>query len=144
MQQFFFAQSVDANAKQLSLKRRQLAELDKTIDKLESRLMKDEIGHETYKKWHRKYNLERGELLGQINNLQQDNNNQFKKLKDYLPLLSDVPGIFKNVNLEKKHLLLKLVFDHGLIYSEGLVRTPKINIMFYENSLILKENDCSL
>ncbi len=134
-----FKVALELQVKQLALKSSQLKEVDNNIDRLEAKFMKEEIESVTYKKWYKKYNIERAELTSAIIDLKQDNSSHWKELRKKLPLLTNIPKVYEGIDAEQQFMLIKTVFDHGLVYLNGTVRTPKINPVFSHNSLILKE-----
>lgn len=132
-------EALNDRVKQIGEKTKTLHELDIKIEKLEDRLMNDEIEPDTYKKWFKKYNGERGEIMSELSILNSDKTDQWDRLNKHLPLLTNIPGLYEKANLEQQHMLLKRVFEHGLIYSDGVVRTTKLNAALAHNTLTLKE-----
>lgn len=134
-----YSVSLEAHLKLLKVKEQKLKEIEKSIDRLEERFMKDEIEHKTYRKWNEKYNIEKAVILNEVRHLHNGSEQNWNMLKDHLHLLTDVPKIYHSVSVEKQQLLLKMVFEHDLVYLNGAVRTPTINPALSHNSLILKE-----
>lgn len=143
----FLTESVDKNykvalesqSKQIILKSKKLNDTELAIEKLEVKMMRDEIEPETYKKWHKKYQIEKSELGTEIQELKNNTVTSWKKLARHLPRLTNIHKIYEEINDEQRFMLIKEVFDFGIIYVNGTCRTPKINPAFIRNSMILKE-----
>lgn len=132
-------EAVQIKLKQAEVKKEQLKSVLLKIERLEERLVNDEIETETYRKYYRKFQSEKSllnEEISYLNNLQED------ILSEQLALLTQMTAltaIYKRSNLNQKHALLNGVFKHGLSYSEGAFRTPYINPVLTHNLLIMNE-----
>lgn len=119
---------------------KQLAEVNKKVDRLEERLMNDEIDGITYKKWLQKYSMERAllsdALLKATINV---TDNKWKRIEALLPELTSLKNIYKIATLPRKQALIRGVFKHKLTYSEGAFRTPDVDAAFSANVLTAKE-----
>lgn len=132
-------QTLDTN-KVLIARKKQLVDIEQKVDKLEGRLMNDEIDAVTYKKWLDKYRQEKAVIVDEIESLNDNSrSDKFEKLNHLLPKLSNLKDIYKMAKLEDKHSLIKGVFKLSLSYSEGKFRTPYILPAFVSNSLKAKE-----
>lgn len=120
-------------------KNEELSIILKKIDQLEERLMNDEIEGQTYKKWYKKFNIQKAKLESEIQELSKEESMGLDKAQRLLPHLTDLPGIFKKANIFQKHSIVREVFKAGLIYVDGGLRTPYLNPVFSHNALILKE-----
>jgi site-specific DNA recombinase len=116
-----------------------LATVNRKIEKLEERLMNDEINSQTYKRWYKKLAVERSLIQSQIDSLANDKESMFNKIESLLPSLTELPQIFERATLFQKHSILREVFKQGLMYGRGAFRTPYINPALAHNSMILKE-----
>lgn len=121
-----------------SEKRLQLSELDQKMERLEEKMMNDEIDAPTYKKWYTKYSGEKAALLLEIKNLRSGDQATHNQLLKLLPSLTDIPAIFKMADIVDQHRMLREVFRHEIIYSEGHSRTLSINPAFSHNLLKFK------
>lgn len=120
---------------------RQIADVNQKIERLEERLMNDEIDGDTYKKWFQKYRTERAMLADEI--VQAKNNDstaQWEKLRSHLDKLNSLKEVYwLAVQQNKQKQFIQGVFKHNLTYSEGIFRTPSIAVPFIDNSLKAKE-----
>lgn len=73
----------------------QLTEVNKKIEKLEARLMNDEIESSTYKTWFQKYSSERALLLKEIDTLKKNGNDKWQRLEKLLPELTNIQSIYE-------------------------------------------------
>ena len=65
--------------------------------------------------------------------------NIFIKIEQALPLLTNLSGLYNTVQLNGKQLLLKKVFEGGLIYDGVILRTPQLHSVLIHNCLKMKE-----
>ncbi|MCR8560468.1 recombinase family protein [Mucilaginibacter sp. BJC16-A38] len=132
-------ESGSVRLQQQQAKEKNLAEIEKKIDKLEERLMNDEIESDTYKKYFKKFNSEKMVLKEEINHLKAGNSElmtaQFEQMKHLLC----ISAIFKKAEISQQHVFLKRVFKHSLTFIEGVFRTPWIHSLFEHNLLIMKQ-----
>ncbi|WEK18869.1 MAG: recombinase family protein [Candidatus Pedobacter colombiensis] len=128
------------NAKVLLEREKQLKDIDRKIDKLEERLMDDEIDGGTYKKWKQKFSQEKAVILKDIDTISQESKgNKLEKLNRLLPLMTSIKSIYKEAPLRSKHAIVRGVFKHKLVYIDGMFRTPSMEPAFHYNSLKAKE-----
>jgi site-specific DNA recombinase len=125
--------------KQNETKQKALSEIEQKIDKLEKRYMDDEIEHETYRKYFKKYKSERAILTDQIKTLATNTVELLERQLARIKQLTRVVEIFGRAELSQQHAFLRVVFKHGFKFFEGVVRTPWIHPAFNHNLLILKE-----
>ena len=130
---------VSAKAREAAVKKDQLKNLLVKIDRLEERLINDEIEIETYRKYFKKFQLEKALLNEEIGFLTKLQDDSFNEKLALLPHLVSMPAIYKQANLNQKHSLLNGVFKHGLMFSEGAYRTPYINPVFTHNLQIINK-----
>ena len=120
-------------------KRVERSELQIKIDRLEEKMMNDEIEPVTYKKWFSKYSSQKAYLDSEIYKLSIDKKSALKKAIELLDYLLDVPGIFRVADILDQHALIREVFKHNIIYSDGKCRTPVVNPAFSHNYLGFKK-----
>lgn len=114
----------------LKAKSQQLSEVVRKTQKLEERLMNEEIEASTFKSWFQKYSSEKALLVKEISVLKQDEPNQWKRFDRLVPALANLFDIYEKADLGAKNKLVKAVFKHNLSYSDGAFRTPSINDAF--------------
>jgi hypothetical protein len=95
--------------------------------------MNDEIEHETYRKYYKKYQLEKALLNEEINFLTKLQDDSYNEQMELLPYLLSMPAIYEKANLNQKHSLLNGVFNRGLMFGGGAFRTFYINPVFRHN-----------
>jgi site-specific DNA recombinase len=120
---------------QLTAKQGQLKDITAKIERLEERLINDEIEVDTYKKYYRKFQAEKALLSSEIGLLDNSVSDKINRQLALLPLLINIPAIYDRATLNQKHSLLHGVFKHGLSYSEGAFRTPYITPALRHNLL---------
>ncbi len=121
----------------LASREKQLKDIANKIDKLEERLMNDEINADTYKKWQRKFSQDKALLFDEIESSRSGQREQkLKKLNRLLPLMSNIRMIYSNATLSRKQSLIRGVFKHNLTYVDGTFRTASIEPAFRDNALI--------
>ena len=120
---------------QIGDRQKELADIEAKIEKLEEKMMNDEIEASTYKKWFNKYAGEKAFITSEIKKLKSDNKGKWEKMMELLPTLLDVPGIFEKAEINDQHSLVREVFKHPLVYKDGMCRTPTINPAFAHNLL---------
>lgn len=115
-------------------------EIDRKIEKLEVRLMEDEIDGATYKKWKQKFATERAVLQHDIDStLNNEQTEKWNKLSRLLPQMTSIRTIYKTAPAHRKLMLIKGVFKHNLTFFEGRFRTASIEPAFAANALKAKE-----
>jgi len=124
---------------ELAAKSKELLEINKKIEKLETRLMNDEIEPSTYKNWFQKYSSEKALTIKDITRLKNSGPDKWQQLERFMPALTNVFDIYEKAKISAKINLVKGVFKHNLVYSEGAFRTPSISEAFAYNSLKAKE-----
>jgi site-specific DNA recombinase len=132
-------EALSKREKQLGELRKVLGALEQKIHRLEEKMMNDEIEGATYKKWSGKYSEEKAALLSEILKLNTNYEEKWNRLSVLLGELTRLPELFEELPVRKKHMLVKGVFKHGLVYSEGSYRTPWLHPAVSHNELIMKE-----
>ncbi|PTQ97042.1 hypothetical protein C8P68_104538, partial [Mucilaginibacter yixingensis] len=124
----------------ITTRKKQLNDINEKIEKLENRLMKDEIDGQTYKKWLSKFSHEKSIIQHNLNENQKTGNaRKFAELESYMDQLTNLKGIYSISTNDDRQLLIRGVFKHKLTYSGGPFRTPSISSVFVHNSLKAKE-----
>ncbi|QTE40438.2 recombinase family protein [Mucilaginibacter gossypii] len=107
-------------------RQKELTDIETKIERLEEKMMNDEIEPSTYKKWFNRYAGEKAFIVSEIKKLKEDNKDKWQKMMDLLPTLLDIPGIFEKADINDQHSLIREVFKHPLMYKDGMCRTPTI------------------
>lgn len=124
----------------ITARQKSISEIQKKMDKLEERLVNDEIDSAFYKKWHEKFRKDMAMMndeLSQASRLQKDN--PVSRIEALAPYLTNMSYIYQLGNLKEQHALIQAVFKQNLTFSDGAFRTPSINPIFAANALIAKE-----
>lgn len=124
---------------QLSEKTKELAKIDEKIERLEEKMLNDEIETVTYKKWYAKYAEEKAAAEYELKQIQGGNEDRWNRLKTKLELLTNLRNLYEELPLDKKQILLNGVFDRGLVYEKGAYRTPRLHPALSHNELIMNE-----
>lgn len=131
--------ALDNSVIMLEKQNERLLELNTKIDKLEEKLMNEEIEGVTYKKWYRKYVQERAHIQSVIDGLNRNNDGKWERFTELIPYLTRIPILYMVADLRQKHTLVKRWFQHGLVYREGVFGTRNLHPAFAHNELVLKE-----
>lgn len=131
------------NEKILLTKNQQLLELDKKIEELEESYFNKEIELSTYKRWFAKHTSERGHVLAEISKASSKKTSKWERLSKHLPRLSNLGELYRKARTIDQHRLVRGVFKHNFIYSDGAFRTPSINEIFFNNYLNSMKKGCS-
>jgi site-specific DNA recombinase len=126
-------------SKQAAVKTVELQDVNIKIDKLEEKIVNDEIEPETYRKYYKKYQYDKARLTDELGHLKGLNGDRLDEQLALLPHLASLSAMFEKANINQKHSLLKGVFKHGMTYSEGAFRTPWINPAFTHNLQIINK-----
>jgi len=136
----FIERSLIDNRKIIASREKQIEEVDRKIEKLEEKLMNDEVDGQTFKKLKIKLHSEKNLLIESRKELQSGNaEHKLRRLDEIMPELTSLKSIYQISNLKRKQSLIRGVFKHKLTYSDGAFRTPKIDETFSPNSLKAKE-----
>lgn len=121
-------------------RKKQLSQVKVKLERLEERLINDEIDGPTFKKWNARLTQERVVLEDSIEQLSIEGiHRKLDKVSRYLPLLANIGEIYKSADFKGKQLLLKTVFKVGITIKEGQLRTPYIHPALAHNVLNIKE-----
>jgi site-specific DNA recombinase len=116
-----------------------LNEVVAKIDRLEERMINDEIEMVTYKKWFIKLSAEKGVLETAINNLGKAQTNLLEKLQQAIPVLTNLRNLYLKISLAGKQAFLKKVFEGGLVYDGHTLRTPRLHAALAHNYNNIKQ-----
>ena len=122
----------------LETKYREFNAVSAKIEGLEEKMINDKIEASTYKTWFSRLNAERGALENEIIRLKKDKHTMFDRLDEAIPMLCDLRNLYISTTLEGQQLLLKKVFEVGLMYDGHILRTPMINPALVDNYLNMK------
>ncbi|MFB2121201.1 hypothetical protein [Parapedobacter sp. 2B3] len=110
------------------------------VPQVEEKLINDEIDGTTYKKWVNRYSQDKAVLNEQIEQtLNSNDEKELTKLIQFLPKVTGLKNLYKEMPLNRKQALIKGVFKLDLTYFDGKFRTPYIEPAFARNALIAKE-----
>jgi len=124
---------------QVLAKKKNLIEVENKIEKLEERLMNDDIVVETYKKYYKKFAAEKAALAEEVKALGDGNENIVANQKSKMQQLTKISQLIKRSHISQQHVFFKKVFKQGLTFFEGAFRTPWLHPLFLHNALIMKE-----
>lgn len=116
--------ALDNNEGVLAAKTAQLNTVDKKIEELEESYFRKDIELSTYKRWFAKHTAEKGHILDEIQKASTKRRSKRDKFSKLLPKLTSLGSLHERANMMDKHKLVRAVFKHGLVYSEGIFRTP--------------------
>lgn len=118
-------------------------ELQKTQTKIRSTqerfLLQPEISMEVYSKVITELKETESRLENTIAVVQKRSKEMYGLIEDFLPLLTNIDGMYSNMNLDEKQRFLKTVFSDILYYENGVYRTPYIFPIFADKLLVLKQ-----
>lgn len=77
-------------------------------------------------------------LVSEMNKLKEDDKDKRQKMRDLLPTLPDIPGIFEKAGIKDQHSFIREVFKHPLTYKDDMCRTHTKNPAFAHNLLKIK------
>jgi hypothetical protein len=109
------------------------------IERLEFKIINDEIEAKTYKAWYAKLSAQKGALENEIVELRKGKKTVFDNLDEAIPLMTNLKNLYHGVSLEGKQLLLKTGFELGLTYNGSVLRTAMINPALVDNYLKIKD-----
>jgi len=97
-------------------------------------MVNDEIENATYKKWFKKFSVQKSILEAEIMELNKQNDGNLGRAVHLIPALLDFKAIFRKATIFQKHSILREVFKGGLTF-----RTPFLHPALAHNELIIKE-----
>ena len=81
----------------------ELQAIEAKIDGLEEKMVNDEIENATYKKWFKKFSVQKSILEAEIMELNKQNDGNLGRAVQLIPALLDVKAIFKKATIFQKH-----------------------------------------
>ena len=102
-------------------------------------MVNDEIENATYKKWFKKFSVQKSIIEAEIIELNKQNDGNLSRAVQLIPALLDVKAIFKKATIFQKHSILREVFKGGLTYVGDAFRTPFLHPVLAHNELIIRE-----
>ncbi|HVM86858.1 MAG TPA: recombinase family protein [Puia sp.] len=123
----------------INSKLKKIEELKSKIERIEIKLINDQIESSTYKKWFAKLSSEKGSLELEVSKMTIRKTNLIDKIKQVVPRLSDLKKLYHSIRLKDKFLLLNKVFEGGLLWDGSVLRTPRLHFALMHNYNKLKE-----
>ncbi len=133
------AKAMNFRTLSLKTKEQEFRDVSGKIEKLEEKMINDQIDASTYKVWFSKLSAQRGALENEIIGLKKADKHVFDRLEEAIPLLTNLKHLYIACSLEGQQMLLKRVFEVGLVYDGHVVRTPSINPALVDNYFRMKE-----
>ncbi|WP_139169872.1 hypothetical protein [Chitinophaga terrae (ex Kim and Jung 2007)] len=119
---------------------KQKSEIEAKLDKLEERLINEEIDSNTFKKWRVKLFQQLGVLDEELNNLRTGSLQvKWNRLSKVLPRMNNLRSFFDSASPQSRQKLLRVGFDGNLIYSGGRYRTKNVHPALQSNALKAKK-----
>lgn len=109
------------------------------IERLEEKMIKDEIDASTYKTWFAKLSRQRSTVETEIMNLKKADDQLFGEFEKAIPLLSNLKQLYVACSVEGQQILLRRVFEGGFMYDGYIVRTPSLSPALIDNYFRMKE-----
>jgi site-specific DNA recombinase len=123
----------------LKSRQKEFQDISLKIERLELKMINDEIEASTYKVWFTKLNSQKAVLENEIIELKKNNKNIFDRLDEAIPVLTNLRNLYVSISLEGKQMLLNKVFEVGIRYDGKVFRTPMINPGLISNYMSIKE-----
>ena len=89
----------------------ELHAIDAKIDGLEEKMVNNEIENATYKKWFKKFSVQKSIIEAEIMDLNKQNDGNLSRAAHLIPSLLDLKAIFKKSTIFQKHSILREVFE---------------------------------
>lgn len=119
----------------LSEKKRLLNKVNKDIESLEMKYLRNEFEYEAYFKWKTKLNNDLFTLKTEISTKE----SLSKPIQYDIDKLVNMGSVYKIADTIHKQSLVSAVFNNALYYYDGIYRTPYLLSLFQSKALILKE-----
>lgn len=120
---------------------KELGVLKEKIASLEEKFMNNEIASSTYNTWFKKYQEKKGQIEW---SLKDKKIIPVRSFEFYLPMLTNLFGIYEKSNVYQKHAIVRAVFKDNLAYGGGMFRKPFVDSSLSHNTLnINKKKGCS-
>lgn len=122
------------------LRAKQLGDLDKKLDKLEERLINEEIDISTFKKWKMNLSKQKSVLEEELNNLRKGSfESKWNHVSKVLPTMKNLKAYYDKATPHGRQKLLKVWFDGNLTFSDGRYRTGSVHQALRFNILKAKK-----
>lgn len=135
----FINENLQVNENQLSLKNRELNQLEAKIDSIEEKYISDSMDDHAYRKWKARYEVERVNLMGDIEELNIPIAETWARYSESLHKLTDIAQIYNDGDMHSKKSFINVVFDNKLTYSNGVYRTLYLNPIYRPKAVLLKK-----
>jgi site-specific DNA recombinase len=132
-------QELAANEEELNRKERELNQVEAKLDSVEEKYIADAMDDATYKKWKARYETERLNLAGEIEELNVPISETWSRYSDSLNKLTDIAYIYNSGDMHQKKSFINVVFDNQLTYQAGIYRTLYLNPIYQPKAALLKE-----
>ena len=110
----------------------ELGIIKEKIASLEEKFMNNEIASSTYNTWFKKYQEEKSQIE---RSLKDKKVIPVRTFEFYLPMLTNLFGIYEKCNVYQKHAIVRAVFKDNLAYGGGMFRTPFVDPSLAHNLL---------
>lgn len=122
-------------------KKRQILEIEKKLERLEERLILEEITLDIYTKFSEKLKKEKQDIETSLTITRKRVSNLEKCVNEILELASKLPSVWNLLPYKDKQALQNLIFPEGIQYNKknGQCRTTKINSVFRYISQLVKD-----
>lgn len=125
----------------LPLKFKQKEEVYTKLVNLEDKYFSGKIDDDTFNRWSTKYKEELEEIDTEINIMTRNQDSYWKRFKSHIKDLQNIRSLFHKAKTEYKFAFVETVFGKGLVYADGMYRTPYLNPVFAHKLLILKRKE---
>ena len=132
-------ENLKSNEDRIHKLERELSALDAKIDSIEEKYIDNKLTDADYQKWKSRYSIERMNLAGTIQELEEPVSSAWGKYSSCLERLSDIGFIYNIGTLHAKQSFNRLVFDNKISHVDGSYRTPYLHPLFSLKAPILAE-----
>lgn len=108
------------------------------VEHVKEKMVNDEIENATYKKWFKKFSVQKSIIEAEIMELNKPKDDNLSRAVHLIPALLDVKAIFNKATIFQKHSILREGFKGGLTYVGDAFRTPFLHPALAHNELIIK------
>ena len=133
---------LSAQAKELAKIKKQIAEKQQFLEKIEAKFLADLIDEALYQKHATKLKEELAALNKDLSTKGVDGSNLEIAVKKCLAIAQNLSQAWVSADYQNKLRLQKLVFPEGILYNKqkGVVRTPRINSLFAAIPYLTKDS----
>lgn len=121
--------------------KRQVVEIDKKIDRLEERLIMEEITLDLYTKYLGKFKAEKLDLERALLKTGKKVSNLEECVDKAIQFMAKLPSLWKLLPYKDKQIFQNLVFPEGFTYNKktGESRTKKVNSVFIYVAQLMRD-----